>query len=639
MSSRKLGSVSPLHFKALQSWGLAGIGSAIAIAALPVSAQAASLTAWSFDPNTNHLEVTVKDGTTPRYFLMAQPARIVMDLPGTSIAGVKTQGTYGGAVRQIRVSQFQPGMTRIVLELSPGVKLASGQVNLQKKDPTRWVLKPLLAEAVAVTPVTPTPVTPDPVTPTPVTSPTRAQSSQPTAQLTAQPMAQPIAPSAISPAPRPEIRSVLRQPTIAPSPSPIAVPPALAPASTSPVAIGVPPLSQPASSPAAPEVPTPEGIPPVPQDFAPQDFVPQALVSVPPISSQSTSQPTRQPANQPASPPANPSASLPPSLPGNFASAAPAAAPPVAPPVAQSRTEAPLFPLDDPAARSTPDASLFPTPTAPASLRIPATLAVTPPKPALTNSGLQALNPNPAEPPGSSTDLGPTTAQSLPAPLQFATPGTPTSDPIDLPQSQAAPITVPPLQPLLSIAPAVPTSPQSGVIDFGQPLPGSRTPSEPLRSSSGRTSAGTLLSLRYPGTTALRLRTGTPHQEVLLLQSEIRDGAGNLIAPKDSLVIGRFETSKAGSRFIAQAISIQGRSIPLAAQSEILTGTLQVSDRTLAVNSGIGAIAGGIVGGFSGAGLAGGAATGAAVTLLTSPKPATVQPGQIVQVRLLQDFQ
>ena len=147
------------------------------------------------------------------------------------------------------------------------------------------------------------------------------------------------------------------------------------------------------------------------------------------------------------------------------------------------------------------------------------------------------------------------------------------------------------------------------------------------------------MSLRYPGTASLKLRTGTPHQEVLLLQSEIRDSAGNLVAPKDSMVIGRFETSKAGSRFIAQAISLQGRSVPLVAQSEILSGSMQVSDRNLAVNSGIGAIAGGIIGGFSGAGLVGGAATGAAVTLLTSPKPATVQPGQIVQVRLLQNFQ
>ncbi|HEY9894124.1 MAG TPA: hypothetical protein V6D34_01720, partial [Candidatus Sericytochromatia bacterium] len=47
------------------------------------SAQAASLTNWSFDPTVNQLEITVKDGTTPRYFLMAQPARIVVDLPDT----------------------------------------------------------------------------------------------------------------------------------------------------------------------------------------------------------------------------------------------------------------------------------------------------------------------------------------------------------------------------------------------------------------------------------------------------------------------------------------------------------------------------------------------------------------------------
>lgn len=155
-------------------------GSVILTGAI-VTAEAASLTQWQYDPSANQLEITVKDGTTPRYFLMAQPARIVVDLPDTSVGEVVTQQTYSGAIRSIRVSQFQPGLTRMVLELSPEVSLAPGQVKLQKtSDNSRWLLQPLLIGATvrpalppinnSAAPVKPAlpPVAPPEVAPAPV---------------------------------------------------------------------------------------------------------------------------------------------------------------------------------------------------------------------------------------------------------------------------------------------------------------------------------------------------------------------------------------------------------------------------------------------------------------------------------------
>jgi hypothetical protein len=111
-------------------------------------AQAAQLTNWRFDPATQQLEINVNGGTTPRYFLLAQPARIVLDLPNTRVGSVPEQQTYAGAVRQIRVGQFQPGLTRIVIELSPEAVLGAEQVELQNvgnPGSDRWVLRPVLA--------------------------------------------------------------------------------------------------------------------------------------------------------------------------------------------------------------------------------------------------------------------------------------------------------------------------------------------------------------------------------------------------------------------------------------------------------------------------------------------------------------
>jgi hypothetical protein len=150
--------------------------------------------------------------------------------------------------------------------------------------------------------------------------------------------------------------------------------------------------------------------------------------------------------------------------------------------------------------------------------------------------------------------------------------------------------------------------------------------------------AGTGLNLRYPGSTPLNLQTGTPQQEVLLVQTDVRDRNGNLIVPQGTVVIGRFETSQAGSRFVTQAISLGGQNRLLVAQSEALAGTRSLSTEKTALYSGAGALAGGLLGRFSGWGIAGGAIAGAAASYFTAPRPAVIQPDQVLQVQLLEDL-
>lgn len=149
---------------------LIGGRAAVAIAPLVIAApvQAAELTRWSFDPETNQLEVQVPGGTTPNYFLLAQPARIVLDLPNTNVGNVVEERQYSGAVRYVRVGQFQPNLTRIVIELAPDAVLAPAQVELRNVGSAasgrseRWVLRPLLAGDAPVAAIEPVPSTPIP---------------------------------------------------------------------------------------------------------------------------------------------------------------------------------------------------------------------------------------------------------------------------------------------------------------------------------------------------------------------------------------------------------------------------------------------------------------------------------------------
>lgn len=132
--------------------GKAGVLMAGAIALVAPECMAAALTNWHYDAAANQLEVVVAADITPKYFLMAQPARIVVDLPNTEMGTVKVKESYAGAVTEVRVSQFQPGVTRIVLELSPEIALTPDQVQLEQvksEGGDRWVLRPLIVGGAA----------------------------------------------------------------------------------------------------------------------------------------------------------------------------------------------------------------------------------------------------------------------------------------------------------------------------------------------------------------------------------------------------------------------------------------------------------------------------------------------------------
>ena len=114
------------------------------------SALAALFKGWRFDPNSNQLEFILDAGVTPRYFVLTEPPRIVIDLPDTEFRQETNKQNYAGLIRQIRVSQFQEGVTRLVLELSSeaiispeGVRLQQLETNSQE---SRWRLSPSITQ-------------------------------------------------------------------------------------------------------------------------------------------------------------------------------------------------------------------------------------------------------------------------------------------------------------------------------------------------------------------------------------------------------------------------------------------------------------------------------------------------------------
>jgi AMIN domain len=600
--------------------GLVAVG-AIILSTLPV--RAADIEGWQYDEQSSQLSFVLPDGVKPRYFLMAQPARIVIDIPTTQIGAVPAAQEFTGAVKRITLSQLQPQLMRVILEMSPNASFARGQLKLENvgdadvasKD--RWVLTPILKDSK-----TDRPASSDVK---PLTSPKSADVVPPAPQL----------PLRSAPRPKPEPKPAEAPPGMESmvAPSPTAVPPVVAPPVVAPPAV------------------LPQGSAALPSGLATVQLPranavtrsPGAAVKVPALSSvTAASLPAASVPEAIVPTEAVPFAKLPAVLP----EVAPAViSAPMPPAPVMSPVTSPVMALGGPAT----------IPSAPAPLTVPG-LPPMPPMPPMPGS-LSGNNnlPNestftrPADPVRS---MSRSTARSQPSNVL---PELPPVGPRDLllarsGKQQVIPTVNPSAPSALPLATNI-SRPSTGVIEYGQPLPtigaaglpGLGLPGQPLQALDNITTggvtlpAGNVLSLRYDRLTTLKLKPGERQQEVLVLQTPILDGAGRVVVPQGSLVLGDFETGQTGSRFTARVLTTQTRNLSLLAQSNFLQSARQVSSRSLIQNSGIGAVAGAIVGGLGGS-VIGGAAAGAALTYAVSPRETTIQPGQVVEVRLVQDL-
>ncbi|MDZ7959321.1 MAG: N-acetylmuramoyl-L-alanine amidase [Aulosira sp. DedQUE10] len=120
-------------------WLLPGTFGTIFILSSP--AFAARLESWHFDANRNQLEITTAGGVQPKAQLIFNPTRLVIDLPQTVFGRPQVTKPVGGTIRSIRVGQFDPETTRIVVELNPGYTLDPQQVKFTGITANRWSVK------------------------------------------------------------------------------------------------------------------------------------------------------------------------------------------------------------------------------------------------------------------------------------------------------------------------------------------------------------------------------------------------------------------------------------------------------------------------------------------------------------------
>ena len=678
LNNLKLNNLNPLHLNPLRSTSAVVVAIAAVIVGA-IGARATSIDGWNYDPASGQLKFEVADGVKPRHFLMAQPARIVVDLQDTQVGNALAETSYAsGPVKKITVDQLQPGLVRVTLFMAADAVFLKGQVAIDRVgDGLRsvsdvWSVRPLLAgmsttgtaenlsgvvvsgdkviAGNAIVPVIPSvsPISGEtnllgrfnqssepavvptvgelppgmasvmlsarvkPVATKPVaTKPAEIKPAE--IKAPAKPVSEviPIAvpqlvlvnPVEIKPAVNlPAVTKLETAGTIATRPSDLLQ---TTPAVLEVPAMAMPPITVPSLEMGLPKgerqkvqgnpssvvsaMPIPDGIPAIVPGVG--SGVP--TVSVPPLGSLWVT---------PAAVPSVIPSGLPSAMPNVIPSVMPAAMPNVLPAV-------------------TPNVGVMPLPD-----RVPYIVPAVPrvsPMPSLSLSVSPIMQPQ---------------TQVVQTQVVQAENYRPSGSGVQAVERQA-----------IANSPA---SVVPGLIQFGQPLGEtggvtSLPPEMPPRLTNGVNLSvnnglmlpiGTVLKVRYTGISSVAVKNGEARQEMLVLQTTIRDRSGLVIAPEGTTVYGRFEGGVMNNRFVASAIAIQGQRVTLVAESGDLGGSRNPKQGSLLQNSGIGALAGIIIGGLTGGNVIGGAAAGAAITYATTPKVTAVQPGQVLEIRLTQDW-
>jgi beta-lactamase class A len=121
------------------SWSLTAALASTSIFVAP--AYSAQLIDWRFNTERNVIGLITNGNVKPTVFLLSNPNRLVIDLPGTNKKGSTIRSQYGGAVKEIRISEVSGNVTRAVIELAPGFGVSSRNIKVASDSPGRWYIR------------------------------------------------------------------------------------------------------------------------------------------------------------------------------------------------------------------------------------------------------------------------------------------------------------------------------------------------------------------------------------------------------------------------------------------------------------------------------------------------------------------
>ena len=126
-------------------WFLPSLIIGTLLIALPAHA-GSRLVYWKFKPNERRLDIVTQNGVAPRAQWVANPNRIVIDLPNTKLTKTQLQKRrrtqkVGRRIRQVRIGQFNRTTTRLVIELNRKYRVSPQTVKVRGIASNRWFVQ------------------------------------------------------------------------------------------------------------------------------------------------------------------------------------------------------------------------------------------------------------------------------------------------------------------------------------------------------------------------------------------------------------------------------------------------------------------------------------------------------------------
>ena len=102
---------------------------------------AAQFDSWRFDAKENRLEIRTTGPVQPQAQLVFNPTRLVIDLPNTKFGQPQVARSMGGGIRAVRIGQFDPQTTRVVVEFNPGYTVDPQAIKFTPITGSRWIVQ------------------------------------------------------------------------------------------------------------------------------------------------------------------------------------------------------------------------------------------------------------------------------------------------------------------------------------------------------------------------------------------------------------------------------------------------------------------------------------------------------------------
>jgi N-acetylmuramoyl-L-alanine amidase len=110
------------------------------ILTLAPAASAGQLQTWQMSSDGRKLSFRTDGSVQPKAMLLFTPTRLVIDLPGITFPRPTVTQRLSGYYNTLRVGQFDPSTTRLVLEVKQGYTLNPRQIVFTGYNPIDWAV-------------------------------------------------------------------------------------------------------------------------------------------------------------------------------------------------------------------------------------------------------------------------------------------------------------------------------------------------------------------------------------------------------------------------------------------------------------------------------------------------------------------